>query len=64
VGDGSDRFDVEHVAAWVANSLGKECLGVRLDRSTPGTRIVRIHKTQFDREFAKEVLKLCDGAAV
>ena len=64
VRDGRDRFDVEHVAAGVADGLAVERLRVVADGRLPRVGIVGIDPRQLHRHLAQDVLELIDGAAV
>ena len=64
VRDGRDRFDVEHVAARVADGLAVKRLGVVADGRLPRGGIVGIDPRQFHRHLAEQVLELVDRPAV
>ena len=64
VRDGRDRFDVEHVAAGIADRLAVERLGVVADGGLPRVRIVGIDPRQLHRHLAQQVLELVDRSAV
>ena len=57
-------FDVEHVAARVADGLAVEGLGVVADGRLPRVGIVGIDPRQFHRHLAQQVLELVDRPAV
>ncbi len=50
-GDGADRFDVEHVAARVADGFAVDGFGFRGDRFAKILRIFRVDELDVDAEF-------------
>ena len=60
----SDRLDVQHVPAGVADRLTEECLGVGTDRLAPRLGIVGVDPGQLDGHLAQHVLELIHGSAI
>ena len=60
VGDGGDGFNIQDVAAGVANGLAVEGFGIGFDRPTPGVQIIGARRRQGleNRQGAGRVVRL------
>ncbi len=57
-------FNVQHIAAGIADSLGEQNLGLVAHRPFPRIDFVGIHEVQINVELTEDVFQLCDRATI